>query len=131
MIHSEFYHDIYCDRKSKRFSLKKLEGYIGSEDFKKLYDGYTHENINKIVNLSAPTFNYNDWINLLYNKKESDSFEKLVEHSSIFFDGKVPTPKYHISSYQRSGNSMVRKLLENITGICTGSMVSNDNILNL
>lgn len=75
--------------------------------------------------VEAPTIAYEDVIRILQSKDiasdEIHRFEHLLENGSIFFDGKSHVPKYAFASLLRSGNTLLRKILENVTGIVTGS----------
>ena len=89
---------------------------------------------------SAPTLNYGKTVELFKVKigeaseaqlKEIEEFETVVKsHGSMNLDQKCEVPQVLFASLMRSGNTFFRKLLENITGIDTGSNLTNGFTLN-
>lgn len=84
---------------------------------------------------SAPTFNYDQLMTLFKSKTWAEEDEKMLEdaiskYGSLFLDETCPVNKVSFSSYVRSGNSLTRKYLEDITGIITGSYTDSRYVRN-
>jgi hypothetical protein len=47
--------------------------------------------------------------------------DEIKETIPTFLNGDHYTSKIAFTSYSRSGNTLFRKYMENITGVCTGS----------
>ncbi len=59
------------------------------------------------------------------------NFEKnYSDYKSIFLDGKKKVSKVVMTSFFRSGNTMMRKILEDATGVVTGSIYNNSVYIN-
>jgi len=80
---------------------------------------------------STKTIDINTLINILKSKDRSlyESNKWLFEGNSRFLEGgkSLGANKVAFASYPRSGNSFMRKYLEMVTGVATGS----DNTLHL
>jgi hypothetical protein len=79
---------------------------------------------------SAPKLNFNELMQLFKSKdwtemQEIEFEEKLENYGPLFLDETCQVNKINFTSYPRSGNSLTRKYLEDITGIITGSNMDN------
>jgi hypothetical protein len=75
---------------------------------------------------TAKTINFNDLMTML-KSKDQGVFEKnkwIYDGDFKFCDGKKLPTKISFCSFPRSGNSFLRKYLEQMTGISTGATVS-------
>ena len=76
------------------------------------------------------TLNYQDTVNLLRSKAVDSEEAKLFEEDTKkfgarFFDGKGDVPNVIFASFPRSGNSLTRKIIEDVSGVITGSNITN------
>ena len=91
-------------------------------------EGYTYKEY-KVVPTTAKTVNYHKLVEILCSKDESLMEENawIWDGHNYFLDGKVHLNDSSIAnhvqftSFPRSGNSFLRRLIENVTGIETGS----------
>ena len=122
----------YCDKNFARFSLVKLEGYqLFSENLAKTYPGYYLDSKGHILPSTDHLVNLDELLALL-RSKDITRYEKVKDK---FFG---PTGRYttqnaceqmsvSFSTYPRSGNSMMRKYFESVTGIATGEEMGVKN----
>lgn len=97
-----------------------------SEMFRKRYgNGYMTVRDGTVAPTTARTINFNELWNMLKSKDEA-VFNKcawMYDGDFKFCDGqKLPT-KIAFNTFPRSGNSFLRKYLEQMTGISTGASV--------
>ena len=97
----------------------------------KRYPGYTLDKHGHIINMTDTTVNMDELLGLL-RSKDIENYEK--EKEKFFgFTSRYTTQdaKEQMSvafcTYPRSGNSMMRKYFENITGIVTGEEMGIKN----
>jgi hypothetical protein len=74
---------------------------------------------------SAKTINFNQLISILKSKDGTLFTENkwIWDGDFKFLDGQPIPTKIAFNTYPRSGNSMFRRFLEQITGISTGATV--------
>ena len=120
---------IYSDDQCTSYTRKKQEGYYTySELFRKRFgDDYSVNSFGAAIPKLAKTVNYDLLVNVLKSKDEA----QLEKHGWMFdgnfriLDGKpIENNKIAFNTFMRSGNSFLRRFLEQITGIATGSSVS-------
>ena len=117
----------YIDNDFAKYSRFRLEGYhTFTENIQRRYPGYMLDlKTNRIVSSTDRKVNLDDLLALFRSKdlakyeREKDTFfgpsgryttENAQEQMSVLY-----------TTYPRSGNSMMRKYFENITGVATGS----------
>ena len=109
-----------------KFSLRRLPGYLTfSENLATRYPGYMLDQERRIVPSTDHKVDLDELMGLL-RSKDIEGYEKV---KSKFFgkSGRYTTmqAKEQMSivyaTYPRSGNTMMRKYFENMTGITTGS----------
>lgn len=119
----------YCDKQFARASRIRLPGYkLFSENMQELYPGFVLNKSNGLVeNISNRDINLDQLLALL-KSKDLSNYEKMKER---FFTGQTLYTTCNakeqftmlLLTNPRSGNSMMRKYYENITGLATGSEV--------
>ena len=126
----------YNDSQFQKHSLVRLDGYLlWSENITKRYPGYMLTQEGTILPTTEITVNLDDLLALLRSKE----IEKYERERDTFF-GK--TSRYTTgnskeqmavlySTFPRSGNSMMRKYYENVTGIVTGTDLGTTHMPNL
>jgi hypothetical protein len=118
---------IYFNSDFSLFSVEPIEGYKRWSDlFETIFKGYALNDKREIDVVTAPTLNYDHLISMLLGKDtQSDEiagFEQLVqENGSMYFDKKCEVPPIAFASLMRSGNTFYRRLIEEISGVATGS----------
>lgn len=80
--------------------------------------------------------NYSHLSSILASKEidsdEIKTFEYLADSNHpMYLDGSVQVPKIAFASLMRSGNTFFRRLVENITGVATGSNICTGSSLSL
>ena len=121
---------IFADSTCFRYTRQKKEGYFSyTEIFNKKFPGYALDKKQRVIADTAKTVNFEQLLTCL---KSSDS--KLLDELRWAFDGEfrfldgrsIEDQKMRIAfnTYPRSGNSFLRRLLEQVTGITTGATVS-------
>jgi len=101
-----------------------------SDRVSNLYPGYV---VDKRLCIRAgpetKTLNFND-LKALYLSKDlsrNAEFEWMAQESNRFLDGSVDMTPHSVafSSYPRAGNSFLRRYIESITGVTSGSNFAN------
>ena len=128
MLREDF---VMTDKISYRYTVRRQEGYYTfSERFRQNFgDGYECDSVGAIVPTTARAVNYSQLQQILLSKDES-----LFQENHWIWEGKfhlldgseklgMGGHANHImlTSFPRSGNSFLRRLTEQMTGICTGS----------
>lgn len=80
---------------------------------------------------TAPTQSFEKLMNILKNPhwedseevKEYDAFVK--EHKFTYLNPGEPHPQVYLASLMRSGNSLVRRIMENVTSVIGGANFNN------
>ena len=117
----------YSDRNFAQFSRVRLPGYfMFSENVQNKYPGFQlNDNTGLIENLSVPEINL-DTLFALLRSKDIARYEHV--RSSLFtgqglYSTGAAREQQSVAyvTYPRSGNSLMRKYFENLTGIATGS----------
>lgn len=128
--------EIFANADGTEFSVKKIhvlrsngetdEFFNYTEGMKKKFPGYELDSNNVVYNVSDKEIDLNEhWKLLLTDYNEKLYKEKIADDSfgrtqaKFLSNGLSDAISY--TSYPRSGNTMLRKYLENITGIATGS----------
>lgn len=117
----------YCDKYMARYSLTKIdEDYeLFSVVMAKKYPGYVLDQRFMFVNQSDVSVEIDALVSLL-KSKDVATYEKVKDHffgsqaRFLKLDGKKH-PSVAYTTYPRSGNSLMRKYFESLTGIATGS----------
>ena len=118
---------IYANDVASNFSVTKHEGFLTySERFRKLFgDGYASARDGSVCVTNARTINLKK-LNTMLKSKDEKLFEdsKWVWDGDFkFLDGEKTESKIAFNTFPRSGNSFLRRLLEQVTGISTGATV--------
>jgi len=122
---------IFTNSIGSHWTRSKKEGYSSySEIFKAKFPGYKLDSRQRVMSDTAKTTNFKKLTDMLKSKVEAD-FTAFAEHYAgnekghfKFLDGEPLEEKVAFNTFPRSGNSMLRKQLELITGISTGATVS-------
>ena len=101
-----------------------------SDHIRTLYPGYTLDERCRVVPLTdTPTLNFNKVKEMLLGKDLSRSIEfgLMTKERDLYLDKSVSMLEHGVAfnSYPRSGNTLLRVYLEQITRITTGA---NDNL---
>ena len=128
--------ELFANPDGTEFSVKKIfvynsdgttvEFFNYTEGLRKKFPGYELDENNVIYNVNDKEINLDDhWKLLLTDFDEKLYKEKIADDSfgrtQAKFLSKGLSDAISYTSYPRSGNTMLRKYLENITGIATGS----------
>jgi hypothetical protein len=107
-------YETYSNRKVKAFPLYSLEG----------------PQLRLVANQETPVLNFNKLKSLLLSEGTSkiDEYRALTSKGLLFLDKKedLVGNRVALASFPRTGNSFLRKILEQITGNFTGSDMSLD-----
>lgn len=106
--------------------MHKREGfYKFSELFRMKYSGFTLDKRQRVTISTKAPINFNHMIEMLKSSDESKmrSYEEVFSGKHTFFDGTPLKTRVAFNTYPRSGNSMLRKLMEQMTGAFTGGTV--------
>lgn len=134
---------LFANKEFTKFSLQKQSReYLNLEErmIESFEDYELDTNFQLIPKQQKNTINFHDLKNLLLspaNQAKKQSFIDCAKNKTLnakFLDEKVKisgVERVIYSSVPRSGNSFLRKLFEQISGVSTGSDVSLKNILNL
>jgi hypothetical protein len=118
---------LYCNDLGSHYSVTRHEGFLNfSEMFRKRYgDGYNTLKDGTVAVTTAKTINFKSLIKMLKSKDEKDfvANEWIYNGDFKFLDGERINSKIGFNTYPRSGNSFLRKYLEQLTGISTGATV--------
>lgn len=110
------------------FTLTKKEGFLTySEKFRKLYGTeYAVGSDGSLIALTAKKVNFKTLHETLLSKDESklEANKWMFDGEFRFCDGEKLPSKIGFLSFPRSGNSFLRRFLEQMTGIATGASVS-------
>ena len=113
---------IFADRSLYHFTCTPREGFSKFSDrFREIYQGYRVDSIGCIVPDTEKTLNYKELIKVL-KSKDADLFNqsKWMFAARFLDGGDLENNSIAFTSYARSGNSMLRKILEQISGVATG-----------
>jgi hypothetical protein len=115
-----------------QFSVVELPGFKHWSAYKEeRFNGFKIDQERMIISSdSAPKLNYDKLMTLFkskeWTKEDEQEFEEtLNKYGAVYLDGTSLVNKINFTSYLRSGNSLTRKYLEDITGIITGSNMDN------
>lgn len=118
---------LYTNDLASHYSTTRHEGYVGfSEMFRKRFGNeYTTLNDGTVVATTARTINCKNLYNMLRSKDESlfAANKWIFDGDFKFCDGAALPSKIAFNTYPRSGNSFLRKFMEQCTGITTGATV--------
>ena len=89
------------------------------------FPGYKLDSENIVMNVSDKTIDLEEHIEFL-SSNNVDLYRQILKEGTLFgtqarFLSGKPQAAISYTSYPRSGNTFLRKYLENITGIATGS----------
>jgi hypothetical protein len=117
----------YCDKHFAYFSRVRLPGYYTfSENMQMKYPGFVlNDSLGLVENISNYDVNLDTVLNLL-RSKDHTLYERmkndLFSGQSLYTTGNAKEQQsIAYVTYPRSGNSLMRKYFENITGIASGS----------
>lgn len=115
-----------------QYSVVPLPGFRPWSEYKtERFPGFEIDQERMIIRSgTAPKLNYDELMKLFKSKdwtqeQEIEFDEKLEKYGPLFLDETSEVNKINFTSYLRSGNSLTRKYLEDITGIITGSNMDN------
>ena len=128
--------EIYANVDGTEFSCKKIfakklngevdEFFTYTEGLKKKFPGYELDSNNVVYNVSDKEIDLDQHCKLLLTPYNEKLYQKAVKddlfgrtQAKFLSGGLLDAISY--TSYPRSGNTMLRKYLENITGVATGS----------
>lgn len=106
------------DPKTNEVSVDEYFSY--SEGIMHKFPGYQLDENNLVENISDSEINLEKHIELLLSKNVENIPKHLFGGQARFLCG-APFQAISYTSYPRSGNTFLRKYLENITGVATGS----------
>ena len=119
---------VYTNQANDRYTTRSQEGYYNyTEWFNKYNKGYELDENQRVINLpETKTVNLSTLFEILKSHDPA-----LLEANQWIFDGErrfldrqsIPIQVAY-NSFPRSGNTMLRRFLENITGVTTGSNMS-------
>lgn len=118
---------IYSNDVGSHFTTQKQEGYmLFSDMFRKHFEGFTLDKRQRVMLDTKAPINFTDLTDMLKSKDAA----KLARYEALFasgkftfLDGKPMNDKVAFNTYPRSGNSMLRRLIEQMTGVFTGATV--------
>ena len=116
---------IYLNEEATKYSVVKIdETYMKfTEGIAAKYPGYGLDKKFMVVNKHDISINLEE-IKNIFLSKDMDQYEcirdKYFKGQIRFLDGKIDE-KIMYTSYPRSGNTLLRKYFETITGLATGS----------
>lgn len=118
---------LYANDVCSHYSITRHAGYLNySEIFrKKIGDGYRINKDGTVAATTAKTLNFRNLIKML-KSKDASLFEQsqwMWNGDFKFLDGEKLPSKIAFNTFPRSGNSFLRRLLEQVTGISTGATV--------
>lgn len=104
--------ETYSDRKERKFSNLALTG----------------DHLRLVASANTPTLSFDQVKELLLSKGDErmDEYLKLMNNEYKFLDRKSDLigNRVALATFPRTGNSFLRKILEQITGVFTGSDMS-------
>jgi len=116
---------IYADKNIYRFSTRAREGFMSfSEHFRQRYPGYLlDEKIGTVYASSAKVLNAKEHVALLLSKDATllEMNKDLFDGNSHLCDGAPLDIRVSLTGYVRSGTNYLRRVIEQITGLATGS----------
>jgi hypothetical protein len=131
---------IYFSSDVTRLSVKPLKGFLQWKDMQStVFKGLKLDSNSCLANDGAPTIEFDNLRRVLLSKRilpkdqmisRADFEKNYKEYKSIHLDGTKKVSKVVMSSYFRSGNTMMRKILEDATGVVTGSIYNNKVYVN-
>jgi hypothetical protein len=105
-------YETYSDRKERKFKHLTLTG----------------DHLRLVASANTPTLNFDQIKELLLSKGDErmDEYLKIINNEIKFLDKKCDLigNRVTLATYPRTGNSFLRKILEQITGVFTGSDMS-------
>jgi hypothetical protein len=117
----------FADKHFSYFSRVRLPGYYTfSENLEKKYPGFRlNDTTGFIESGSMPEINL-DVLFALLRSRDLSQYEKVRHRfftgQALFTSGtSIEQPSVAYLTYPRSGNSLMRKYFENLTGVATGS----------
>ena len=118
---------LFTNEIASQYSTRRHPGFYSySEIFRKLYPGYICDSKQCVRAENAKTLNFKKQIDMLKSTDASKFEEWTFFGSHRFLDGSsgVSDHKVGFCSFPRSGSSFLRRMIENCTGIVTGSSIS-------
>ena len=119
------------------FSIFELEGFKKWSQIKDSnFSQYDFDLVSRelVPNKDTPVLNFEEVKKLLLSKdvtpEQEAEFEDKLKNGALFLDGSSKVEKVAFSSFLRSGNTLTRKYLEEITGIVSGSIMHNKRVGN-
>ena len=120
---------VYSDLHSYRYTITKQEGYYSySELFRMRFPtGYSCDRMGRVIPTTARRINLTHLQNVLTSQDEALFTENnwIWDGEFRFLDGRpFAGDKIGFTSFPRSGNSFLRRYVEQITGVTSGSSIS-------
>ena len=124
--------EIYFDKEGDYFSFQERDGFsLFSDSWAVKFPEYVlDDNLKAVPGPECETLNF-DYLMDLWLSKDMTRLPEMTalgEGKPKFLDGKVSMEGRRVvfASYPRTGNSFLRKFLEQVTGIYTGSDMKLD-----
>ena len=122
----------YSNTDFSSYSLVELEDHHKWSEWNEIrFKGFTMDQDRIVMNSSSsPKLNLHETLQLLKSKEWTEEQERMFDdnarqYGSLFLDETCAVDKIVFASQPRSGNSLTRKYLEDITSIITGA--NNDS----
>ena len=118
---------LFANDVCSHYSVTRHEGFLNYTEIfrKKIGEGYKINKDGTVAVTTAPTLNFRNLTEML-KSKDAALFEQaqwMWNGDFKFLDGEVLPSKIAFNTFPRSGNSFLRRLLEQVTGISTGATV--------
>lgn len=118
---------IFSDSVCFQFTTRKHEGFhTFSYHFRQKYPGYGVDRLGAVCALTAKTINFRQQVNMLKSRDPSslEACRWVYDGDFRFLDGEsINNERVGFTSFPRSGNSFLRRVLEQVSGITTGGTV--------
>ena len=124
---------IFCDKNFLQWTIRKREGFLSFSDFfRKHYgDKYGCNNLGQVYPTKAKVIKFSHLTSIMKSKDEAlyRDFKWMWDGEFRFLDKTESMSSDHgnhvcFTSFCRSGNSFLRRYVEQISGITTGSSLS-------
>jgi len=116
---------VYTDDTIYYFTTRITDGYMNfSQQFRRRYPGYTISKDQTVAPLEAKTINFKAHAEMLKSTDESLMKQHVFDGNAALLDGgPLGVEAIGMTGFPRSGTSFTRKIIEQVTGLATGSTV--------
>ena len=119
---------IFADEHCYQYTCVKKQGFYSYSDLFKMKfpSGYICDKNGRIAPSTARVLNLKELMGIYKSKDPSvfDNNQSIWDGEFRFLDGEKIDRRIGFTSYPRSGNSFLRRYVEQITGVTTGSTIS-------